>query len=104
VARDPARAASLFLEAAAAGDPDAQHNVSMMYYHGTGVPKDLSAAAMWSARSAAHGNSGEEIQLAEKISAPPVTGDPAATRPRTRPALRSPRHAQSHINQRREVI
>ncbi len=41
---------------AAAGDPEAQHNLGAMYQNGEGVPQDKSQAVTWYQKAAAQGH------------------------------------------------
>jgi TPR repeat protein len=45
----------LFLPLAEAGDPEAQHNLAMLYRAGRGVEKDLAVSARWFRRAAEQG-------------------------------------------------
>lgn len=45
----------LFLPLAEAGDPEAQHNLAMLYRTGRGVEKDLTVSARWFRRAAERG-------------------------------------------------
>ncbi len=44
-----------YLEAATAGDAQAQNNLGLLYAYGRGVEKDLGTAAAWFGRAAANG-------------------------------------------------
>ena len=52
VARDDARAASYFRQAAEGGSAAAQHNLGIMYFKGQGVAKDGREAAKWLQKAA----------------------------------------------------
>jgi hypothetical protein len=49
--RDATMAASLFLEAAQAGEPQAQYQLGVMYMDGLGVPSDSLWAYFWLSRA-----------------------------------------------------
>ncbi|BBB25901.1 tetratricopeptide repeat protein [Amphritea japonica] len=55
VERDLARAAELFMQAAEAGDAEAQYAISVMYQTGVGKPQNGQQALYWLERSAAQG-------------------------------------------------
>jgi TPR repeat protein len=55
VERDLTRAAELFMQAAKAGDAEAQYAISVMYQTGVGKPQDSQQADQWLQRSAAQG-------------------------------------------------
>jgi TPR repeat protein len=52
---DMSKAAKLFRQAAARGQPGAQYYLAMIYERGAGVPKDLAAALDWYRESATNG-------------------------------------------------
>jgi TPR repeat protein len=52
-----------FVEAAEAGDPDAQHDLALIYVQGLGVPRDPEAAAHWFDRAAQQGNANAQYNL-----------------------------------------
>ena len=71
-ARTPPRSASeddvpesvaAFVEAAEAGDPDAQHDLALIYIQGLGVPRDPEAAAHWFGEAALQGNANAQYNL-----------------------------------------
>jgi len=51
-------------EAAANGDPAAQFNLGVAYYHAKGVPVDYTEAAMWFKNAAEKGDAGAQHGLA----------------------------------------
>lgn len=55
---------ALFLEAAMAGDIDAMGRVSLMYYDGEGVKKDIEKSIYWDLKSAKLGSSSAMTNLA----------------------------------------
>lgn len=68
VERDLTRAAELFMQAAKAGDAEAQYAISVMYQTGVGKPQDSQQADQWLQRSAAQGFQAALNKLAEKTS------------------------------------
>lgn len=53
-ARDATRAAGFFLEAAQAGEPQAQYQLGVLFMEGLGVPRDLLWAWHWLDRAVSH--------------------------------------------------
>jgi len=64
VAKDPLKAASLYCEAARAGDAEAQYGLGWMYANGRGVARDDAAAATLFALAAAQGHAHAATMLA----------------------------------------
>ncbi|MCL4798030.1 MAG: transglycosylase SLT domain-containing protein [Burkholderiales bacterium] len=86
VAKNQAKAAALYCEAARAGDAEAQYGLGWMYANGRGLARDDAAAAALFALAAAQGHAHAERMLAR-------VGPPAATLPecmRPEPAALSP--------------
>jgi TPR repeat protein len=54
-AKDYARAANLFMQAASQGDARAQFEIGRMYYEGLGVQKDCTATTTWISKAANQG-------------------------------------------------
>jgi TPR repeat protein len=63
VAKDPARALSLYLPAAKAGNARAQTGLGIMYRLGDGVPKDPEQALHWFQLAALQDDDGAELYL-----------------------------------------
>jgi len=81
VAKDPARAARLYCEAALLGDAEAQFNLGWMYANGRGVDRDDARAAYFFALAAKQGHAQSQKMLR-------FVGEPAAKVPECmRPAL-----------------
>ncbi|WP_290698539.1 tetratricopeptide repeat protein [Amphritea sp.] len=68
VERNIDRAAELFIQAAKAGDAEAQYAISVMYQTGVGKPQDRQQADHWLQRSAAQGFQAALNKLADKTS------------------------------------
>jgi hypothetical protein len=64
VAKDPLKAASLYCQAARAGDAEAQYGLGWMYANGRGVARDDAAAAALFALAAAQGHAHAARMLA----------------------------------------
>ena len=60
---DVPESVAAFVEAAEAGDPDAQHDLALIYIQGLGVPRDPEAAAHWFGEAAQQGNANAQYNL-----------------------------------------
>jgi hypothetical protein len=61
--RDPAKAAQLLQQAAAAGETEAQTRLGSMYQTGTGVPQDFALALHWYQLGASSGSMAAKIYM-----------------------------------------
>lgn len=61
-AGDYARAATVLLDAAEAGDPAAQYSLGRLYFAGQGVPQDAAAALGWYLLAAEQGHAAAQYQ------------------------------------------
>lgn len=60
---DMPRGVAAFARAAEAGDPDAQHDLALIYVQGRGVPRDYETAAYWFRQAADQGNANAQYNL-----------------------------------------